>query len=123
MVFSADRAGAIHVWKAGLADFAGKRFGAEKVSEISGLGSEVYKLVRHDNLIFSVSTDGKARVHQATDRLLLQEFAVSDGSDWLQSLAFHAPSGRLATGVHDGTVRVWDTKSGKLIKTFTASPR
>lgn len=121
-MFSSGRGGKIHVWKTGLADIDGKRFGAEKVSEISGLGSEVYKLVRHNNLIFSVSTDGKARVHQATDRRLLREFALTDGSDWLQSLAFHAPSGQLATGVHDGTVRVWDSKSGKLLKAFNASP-
>jgi hypothetical protein len=121
-MFSSGRDGKIHVWKTGLADIDGKRFGAEKVSEISGLGSEVYKLVRHDNMIFSVSTDGKARVHQATDRRLLREFVVKDGSDWLQSVAFHAPSGRLATGVHDGTVRVWDAKSGELLQTFTASP-
>ncbi len=121
-MFSSGRDGKIHVWKTGLADIDGKRFGAEKVSEISGLGSEVYKLVRHDNMIFSVSTDGKARVHQATDRRLLREFVVKDGSDWLQSVAFHSPSGRLATGVHDGTVRVWDAKSGELLQTFTASP-
>ena len=70
----------------------------------------------------SVSTDGKARVHQATDRRLLREFALTDGSAWLQSLAFHAPSGQLATGVHDGTVRGWDSKSGKLLKAFNASP-
>lgn len=122
-IFSSGGDGKIHVWKTGLADIDGKRFGAEKVSEITDLGNEVYKLVRHGNSIFSVSTDGKARVHQATDRRLLREFKVTDGSDWLQSLAFHAPSGQLATGVHDGIVRVWDTKSGKLIKTFTASPR
>jgi WD40 repeat protein len=122
-VFSSGRGGKIHVWKSGLADIDGKRFGAEKVAEIAGLGREVYKLVLHGDLVFSVSADGKARVHQATDRRLVREFAVDTGSDWLQSLAFHPPSGRLATGVHDGTVRVWDTKTGKLLKAFTASPR
>jgi len=122
-MFSSGRGGKIHVWKSGLADIDGKRFGAEKVAEISGLGREVYKLVLHGNLVFSVSADGKARVHQATDRRLVREFSVADGSDWLQSLAFHAPSERLATGVHDGTVRVWDTNTGKLLKSFTATPR
>ena len=120
-VFSADRAGAIHVWKAGLADIAGKRFGAEKISQISNLGRDVFKLHRRGNLLLSHGGDGRARLFRADNRKAVRAFAHEGG--WLMSAAWHAKSQRLATGAHDGSVCLWDTKTGKLLKRLYALPR
>ncbi|MBR90224.1 MAG: hypothetical protein CMO66_02990 [Verrucomicrobiales bacterium] len=119
-VFSAGRGGKIHAWESGLADIDGKRFGARKVGEMSGLGREVFKLVRGGNAIFSVSADGRARAHEASSRKLLREFVA--GSDWLLCLALHTPSHRLAAGGQDGRIRIWDTRTGKTLNIFKASP-
>ena len=120
-VFSADRAGAIHVWKAGLADIEGKRFGAEKISQISNLGRDVFKLHRRGNQLLSHGGDGRARLFAADNRKAIRAFTHEGG--WLMSAAWHVKSGRLATGAHDGSVCIWDAKSGKLLRRLDALPR
>ena len=119
-VFSTGRDGKIHVWKAGLADTTGKRFGAEKVAELGGLGRAMARPRMVADWLFTQADPGRVRQHDADSRKLLREF---DGAgDWVQSLAHHAPSHRLATGGHDGRVLVWDTQTGKLLSEFVASP-
>ena len=120
-VFSTDRAGAIHVWKAGLADIEGKRFGAEKISQISNLGRDLYKLHRHGNALLSHGSDGSARLFQANDRRPMRAFVHASG--WLMAAAWNGTAGFLATGAHDGSVCIWKTADGKLLKRFTALPR
>jgi len=120
-VFSTDRAGAIHVWKAGLADIEGKRFGAEKISQISNLGHDVFKLHRRGNQLLSHGSDGRARLFQADNRKAIRAFAHEGG--WLMSAAWHVKTSRLATGAHDGSVCIWDTKNGKLLRRLDALPR
>jgi WD40 repeat protein len=120
-LFSTDRAGAIHVWKAGLADIEGKRFGAAKVTQISNLGHDLYKLYLHDNTLLSYGSDGRARLFQPNDRKPLRTFTHEDG--WLMSVAWKKKAGWMATGAHDGSVCIWNTSDGKLLKRFTALPR
>ena len=119
-VFSTGRDGKIHVWKAELADTTGKRFGAEKVAELGGLGRAMARPRMVADRLFTHADPGRVRQHDADSRKLLREF---DGAgDWVQSLAHHAPGHRLATGGHDGRVLVWDTQTGKLLSEFVASP-
>jgi WD40 repeat protein len=120
-VFSTDRSGTIHVWKAGLADIEGKRFGAEKVAQISNLGRDLYKLHLHGNSLLSYGSGGRARMFQAKDRKPMHAFAHANV--WLMAVAWSGKAGRLATGAHDGSVCVWKTADGKLLKCFTALPR
>ena len=119
-VFSAGRDGKIHVWKAGLADTTGKRFGAEKVAELVGLGRAMARLRMTGDWLFSPAEPGRVRQHDAGSRKLLREYGGA--GDWVQALAHHASDHRLATGGHDGRVRVWDTQTGKLLSEFVASP-
>ena len=120
-VFSTDRTGTIHVWKAGLADIEGKRFGAEKVAKISNLGRDLYKLQLHDNELLSHGSDGSARLFQAKTRKPLRTFTHENG--WLMAAAWSRKAGSLATGAHDGSVCIWKISNGKLLRRFTALPR
>lgn len=119
-VFSTGRDKKIHVWESGLADIEGKRFGAKKVAEIGGFGERVFRILIHGNMLLSPSADGRARVHEVGSRKLVR--TLPDHGDWVLCVAHHAASGRLATGSHDGTVRLWDAKAGKLLKQFRAAP-
>ena len=119
-VFSTGRDGNIHVWKAGLADTTGKRFGAEKVAELGGLGRAMARPRMVADRLFTHADSGRVRLHDAINRKLLREF---DGAgDWVQSLAHHEVGSLLASGGHDGRVLVWDTRTGKLLSEFVASP-
>ena len=119
-VFSAGRDGKIHIWKAGLADTTGKRFGAEKVAEISGVGRAMARLRMNGDRLFSPAKQGRIRQHDAGSRKLLREFGGAE--EWVQALAYHASGHRLATGTRDGRVCVWDTRTGKLLGEFVSSP-
>ena len=120
-LFSADSAGAIHVWKAGLADIEGKRFGAAKVTQISNLGRDLYKLRLQGNTLLSYGSDGHARLFQANDRKSMRTFAHENG--WLMATSWNKKAGWMATGAHDGSVCIWSTSDGKLLQRFTALPR
>ncbi len=119
-MFSAGYDKKIHIWKTGLADIEGKRFGAEKVGEITGFNRRVYKITTHGDVLFSPSADGRVRQYQTTNRKLVREF-VGDG-DWTLALAHHGATKRLAVGGYGGVVRMFDTTTGKLLKAFKSSP-
>ncbi len=132
-VFSTDRTGTIHVWKAGLADIEGKRFGAEKIRQISNLGRDLYKLHLHGNALLSHGSDGIARLFQSKDRKRVGFFNIiasrtpmrtfAHANGWLMAAAWNETAGLLAAGAHDGSVCIWKTADGKLLKRFTALPR
>lgn len=119
-IFSAGHDKKIHVWKTGLADIEGKRFGAEKVGEITGFNRRVYKITTHNDVLFSPSADGRVRQHQATNRKLVREFEGDD--DWTLTLAHHGATKRIAVGGYGGVVRIFDTATGKLLKVFRPTP-
>ena len=119
-VYSTGRDAKIHVWKAGSADTTGKRFGAERVADIGGLGPAMAGPLMSGDQFFSHANSGKVRQHDAASRKLLREF---DGAgDWTQSLAHQAAVNLLAAGSHNGQVRIWETQTGKKLSQFVASP-
>ncbi|MDP6794015.1 MAG: c-type cytochrome domain-containing protein [Verrucomicrobiota bacterium] len=119
-VFSAGRDGKIHVWKAGLADTTGKRFGAEKVAELGGQGRSTVRLCMAGDHLFSAAGEGQVRQYDVVRRQPLREFG--EPGDWVMALA-HDPFGsRLAAGGHDGMVQVWNTQTGERLADFMASP-
>ena len=119
-VYSTGRDAKIHVWKAGSADTTGKRFGAERVADIGGLGPAMARPLMSGDQFFSHANSGKVRQHDAASRKVLREF---DGAvDWTQSLAHQAAVNLLAAGSHNGQVRIWETQTGKKLSQFVASP-
>ena len=119
-VFSAGRDGKIHVWKAGLADTTGKRFGAEKIAELGGLGRSTARLRMAGDRLFSTAGEGRVRQHDSVSRQSLREFG--EPGDWVQSLTYDASGCHLAAGGHDGRVRIWNSQNGEQVAEFTASP-
>ncbi|MBI2946369.1 MAG: hypothetical protein HYY23_01905 [Verrucomicrobia bacterium] len=110
-VFSAGKEKKILVWNVG---------DARKAGEMSGFDGDVNKLLADGRNLFSCSTDKMVRQHDATDRKLVQTY--SGHKDWVYSLAYHAQTKRLASGSHDGEVRVWTTEDAKVLASFTAAP-
>ena len=119
-VYTADRAGELHLWET-TPDIDGKRFGAKKIGAISGLAPDQHKLIRSGNSFLTHGSSGRAKLFQAETRASLQTLEHTAG--WLMSAARHPGSSRVATGAHDGTVCIWDARSGKLLKRFSAVPQ
>ena len=112
-VLSGARDREIHAWSTN---------DAKKVFELGGFGGDVLRLLTHEDQLFSVAADRIVRQHRIAEKggELLRAFPAS--RDSVYSLAFHAATGRLASGGHDATVRIHDIESGKLLVEFIAAP-
>lgn len=111
LVYSAGRDRKVHVWN---------RTDAKKTGEIAGFGGDILRIVVEADSVFSCAADRQVRQHSVADRKLVRTF--SDHKDWVNAIAFHRPTKRLASGSHDGAVHVWDLENGKTTGSFTAAP-
>jgi mono/diheme cytochrome c family protein len=108
---SAGRDKRIHLWEA--AD--GKKSG-----EIEGAEDEILRLLVRENTVFGCSADNKVRQHSIDKKELIR--TCSGHNDCVFALALDAKAQRLASGSHDGEVRVWSVEDGRLLTTFVAAP-
>ena len=92
----------------------------KKSAEFSGWDGEPTRLLVSGTNLFSASLDGRVRQHSLESKELARTFEPH--RDAVYSLALHAASQRLASGSHDGEVRVWNTEDGKLLLKFIAAP-
>jgi len=110
-VASSGRDNRIRVWNA--AD-------AKQAREIV-LGGEVFHLtMQADGTAFSGCADKFARQHNLTNGTEVKKFGPQ--SDWVYAAAYHAGSKRVASGSHDGEVRIWNYDDGKELLKFIAAP-
>ncbi|MGY8689594.1 MAG: c-type cytochrome domain-containing protein [Verrucomicrobiales bacterium] len=70
--------------------------------------------------VYTAGSDGLIRSFEFASGK--QRFEMKGHNDWVYTLALSSPTNRLATGAHDGEVRVWDTQDGSLIQSFIAAP-
>lgn len=110
-VFSAGKDKRIHIWS--VAD-------AKRTGEMTGFDGEIIKLLIEGHSLFSCGTDKMIRQHDVSDRSLVRTY--SGHKDFVYSLAIHSATKRLASGSHDGEVRVWNIEDGKLQVAFNAAP-
>ena len=93
---------------------------AKQVREI-GFGGEVFRLsMQADGTAFSGCADKFARQHNLTNGAQVKQFGPHN--DWVYAASFHPASKRVASGSHDGEVRVWNYDDGKELMKFIAAP-
>ena len=93
---------------------------AKQAREIA-LGGEVFRIrVQADGTAFSGSADKFARQHNLTNGAQVKQFGPHD--DWVYAASYHAASKRVASGSHDGQVRIWNYDDGKELIKFIAAP-
>ena len=110
-VASSGRDNRIRVWNS--AD-------AKQAREIA-LGGEVFRItMQGDGTAFSGSADKFARQHNLTNGAQVKQFGPHE--DWVYASSYHAASKRVASGSHDGQVRIWNYDDGKELIKFIAAP-
>ncbi len=110
-VVSGGRDKTIHLWD----PLEGK-----KKADFGAFDGEINALVGTADYVFEGSSDGVVKQYTIADRQPIHSFAGDGGA--IYSLAYHAPSHRLASGGYDGVVNLWNTESGALEKSFFAAP-
>lgn len=110
-VASASRVGNGHRWSVK---------NTKKLAEFSGWENDVTRFVLAGTNLFSASLDGKLRQHGMEAKEAPRE--LGRHHDAIYSLAVHPASRRLASGSHDGEVRVWNMDDGRLLLKFIAAP-
>jgi WD40 repeat protein len=110
-VITASRSKAAHRWNTK---------DAKKTAEFSGWEGDVTRAIVAGTNLFSTALDRRLRQHSLDSKELIRTFEPH--RDAIYSLALHAATGRLASGGHDGEVRVWNADDGKLLLKFIAAP-
>lgn len=109
--YSAGRDKKIHVWE----------IKEGKKSSETAAEAEIYRLVSEGKELFACGTDKVVRHFKADDKVELLR-ALSGHEDAVYALAFHARSRRLASGSHDGEIRIWNADTGEKVLAFKATP-
>lgn len=110
-VATSGRDNKIRVWAA--AD-------SKQAREIA-LGGEVFRITLvGDGTAFSGSADKFARQSNLTNGAEVKKFGPHNDS--VYAATYHAGTKRVASGSHDGEVRIWNYDDGKEIIKFTAAP-
>ncbi|NBV24238.1 MAG: hypothetical protein EBS05_20265 [Proteobacteria bacterium] len=114
-IYSCGRDKDIHYWPAK----EGKA--AKKPSKITGAEGELFRVLLAGDQIFSGGADRQVRQHQLDDHSLTHAF--TGHGDRVTALAAYAPGKWLASGAHNGEVRVWNWTDGKTVASFIAVPK
>ena len=85
-----------------------------------GFGGPTFALAVDADSVYTGGSDGLIRAFEFTSGK--QRLEMSGHQDWIYTLTLSRATKRLATGAHDGEVRVWDTQDGTLIESFMAAP-
>jgi WD40 repeat protein len=110
-VFSAGRDRKVHIWETK---------DAKKVGEISGFDAEITRLLP-SRLGLLAATGKEVRLYGFEgNRELARKF--SGHTDVIHSLAISEKAGWLASGSHDGEIRIWKLDTGQLVHRFKAAP-
>ncbi|MEK6238003.1 MAG: WD40 repeat domain-containing protein, partial [Planctomycetales bacterium] len=92
----------------------------KKTAEISGFGGTIFALRAEGDQLFSCSADKTVRLHAVEKRNQIRSLAGH--ADWVYSLSYCPSTKRIASGGHDGEIRVWNAEDGKELAKFFAAP-
>jgi mono/diheme cytochrome c family protein len=111
-VITASRSSQVHLWN--VSD-------GRKAGEIGGGRREITRLLRVNSSVFTATAGGEIREHATADRRFIR--TLSGHADRVTALAWGADSKRLASGSHDGEVRIWNLETGEATIQFIAAPQ
>ncbi len=94
---------------------------AKQARELAGFGNEVFRIVLSpDGHVFSGSADKQVRMHNLANAQVVRAYAGHN--DWVYTVAYNAATKKLASGSHDGEVKIWNADDGKELVKFIAAP-
>ena len=85
-----------------------------------GVKKTVYQVCVEGGHVFLATGDGSVAQFEVASAKQLRIY--TGHAERVFCVKVHPKSNQLASGSFDGEVRVWDTKTGKLISAFKASP-
>jgi hypothetical protein len=85
----------------------------KKVADITGFGHDVLRLAVSGDSIFGASADARAHKFLTHSRQHQRVFSVD--SIPIYAISVHSPTQRMATGGHDGSVRIWNIDTGEIL--------
>lgn len=92
---------------------------AKKTVEIA-IGGEGYHIEPADNCVLVPSSDKRLLKIDLANNKVTTEF--KGHADWVLCSAVHPDLGKVASGSHDGEIRVWDLADGTMISRWLAQP-
>jgi WD40 repeat protein len=92
---------------------------AKKTAEVA-IGGEGYRIAVAGDLAFVPSSDNKLVKVDLTKNQVATEF--KGHADWVLCSAVHSDHTKVATGSHDGEIRVWNLADGTLVSSWLAQP-
>lgn len=101
----------LHIWNAS---------DAKKQAELRGFDGEIVRIVLTEGRVVSCGADRTVRLHDLKDRKQVGTFTGHD--DWVYALTMDPAGKRLASGSHNGEVRIWSLESRNCLTTFLAKP-
>ncbi len=110
-VISADRANNVFAWDVQE---------AKKLGEFKGFDAEVFQLRVEGDALFSCAAHGRVREHALTSRKPVH--TCNPFSERAYSLALDPGTKRLASGAHDGEIRIWRIGDEQPLISFRAAP-
>ncbi len=110
-VLCAGKSGSLHYWK---------REDGKNLKKVAIGAPETFGLLATADHYFACSSDGQVRQFDFQDHRLVRAFAGHQ--DWVYSLAVDRDGKLLASGSHDGEVRIWRIEDGGLQRSFPAQP-
>ncbi len=111
---SGDQYGEIKLWNAQ----AGQLLRTQRYGSVEGMewstNGQLLIIGINSIMLWNVQTD-----------LALHDFRVKDrfSSDYIQCAALSADGQTVASGHHDGTIKLWDTRKGKQLRSLTGQLR
>jgi len=129
LAFSVGEGNAVRVWEAekareenGTAGDMEARFAKRGHTKYIDYGTKktVYQVCAEGKHIFLATGDASVAQFEVASAKRLRDY--TGHAERVFCVKAHPESNLLASGSFDGEVRVWDTKTGKLISAFKASP-
>jgi WD40 repeat protein len=92
---------------------------AKKIAEVA-IGGEGYRIATAGDFAFVPSSDKKLVKVDLTKNQVATEF--KGHADWVLCSAVQSDHTKVATGSHDGEIRVWNLADGTLVSSWLAQP-